>query len=154
MKWIKNTTLAAHDIYELRNNDEKLLSLDLHPFTNSARIQYASEKRVFLIRKEGFLRNKTVLCTEYGIRLGHVVFDNKEKFIELNNERFYYDIRKTPAAEMLIYTESKAQTLIACEMDWSIDDPKKESALHSCLLLALVWYLFLPAVKPAELLYA
>ena len=57
MKWQLALSSEQQEVYELWHNDKKLLQLDFHPFTNSARIQYADEKRVFLIRKEGFLRN-------------------------------------------------------------------------------------------------
>src|SRR5437667_151394 len=92
MKWQIAKSTLKQEIYELWNKEKKLLTLEFHSATNSARIEYAHEKRVFLIRKEGFLRSKIVLCNEYGIRLGHLVQDNKESYIELNNERFSFDI--------------------------------------------------------------
>jgi hypothetical protein len=156
MNWKKVSTTNEHEHYELWNNSHKLLALDLHPFTNSARLQYANEKRVFLIRKEGFLRNRTVLCNEYGVRLGQHVHDNKEDFIELNDQKFYYDIRNTPVPEMLIYSESKATTLIACGLDTSNGTTSftKDAHLHASLLLALSWYMLLPTSKEALKEYA
>ena len=102
MKWEIASSSPTQEIYELWQDEKKLLTLDFHPTTNSTRIKYAGEKRVFLIRKEGFLKNKTVLCNEYGIRLGYLVNDNKETYVELNNEKFFYMIQDTPKPELII----------------------------------------------------
>ena len=110
MKWQIASSTEKQEIYELWNNDRKLLTLDFHPFTNSARIEYADEKRVFLIRKEGFLRNKTVLRNEYGVRLGQLGYEksnSSEGTIELNDEKFYYTIHNNPMAELAIYRDNK-----------------------------------------------
>jgi len=64
MKWQIASSTAKQEIYELWHKEKRLLTLEFHPATNSARIEYAGEKRVFLVRKEGFLKNKTVLCNE------------------------------------------------------------------------------------------
>jgi len=44
MKWEIASTSATQEIYELWHNEKKLLTLDFHPATNSARIKYAGEK--------------------------------------------------------------------------------------------------------------
>ena len=61
MKWEITLSTSKQEVYELWHNEKKALTLEFHPFTNSARIEYADEKRVFMIRKEGFLRNKKTL---------------------------------------------------------------------------------------------
>ena len=162
MKWEVAATSAKQEIYELWHNEKKLLTLDFHPFTNSARIEYADEKRVFLIRKEGFLRNKTVLCNEYGVRLGQLVHENKENFIELNNEKFFYTIHNNPLTELVIYKESMEFPLVVCGLNVnkgnaSVSIKKDKSLpnnLHSSLLLALCWYMFLPVAKENTIEYA
>jgi hypothetical protein len=142
MKWQIAKSTIRQEIYELWNKEKKLLTLEFHPATNSARIEYANEKRVFLIRKEGFLKNKTVLCNEYGIRLGYLVHDNKENYIELNNERFFFDINKSLKPGLNIYKESADHPLVVCELDMKDNTPPVN--LYSSLLLALCWYMFLP----------
>jgi hypothetical protein len=162
MKWQIVLSTPRQEVYVLSNKERKLLTLDFHPTTNSARIEYADEKRVFLVRKEGFLKNKTVLCNEYGIRLGQLVHENKENFIELNNERFYYDIQDNPRAEVVIYKESKKNPLVVCELNInkaniSLETTKDKilpvNALSS-LLLALCWYILLPVAKKNTVEYA
>ena len=145
MKWQIAKSTLKQEIYELWNKEKKLLTLEFHSATNSARIEYADEKRVFLIRKEGFLRNKIVLCNEYGIRLGYLVQDNKESYIELNNERFFFDINKNPLPQLIIYKESKDHPFVICELD--VKDNTLPANLYSSLLLALCWYMFLPVSR-------
>ena len=145
MKWQIAKSTLTQEIYELWSKEKKLLTLEFHSATNSARIEYADEKRVFLIRKEGFLRSKIVLCNEYGIRLGYLVQDNKESYIELNNERFFFDINKTPLPRLIIYKESKDHPFVICELD--VKDHTLPANLYSSLLLALCWYMFLPVSR-------
>jgi hypothetical protein len=163
MKWEIAESTPNKEVYELWHKERKLLSLDFHPFTSSARIEYADEKRVFLIRKEGFLRNKTVLCNEYGVRLGQMLFDNKENVIELNKERFVYIIQHNPSPELVIYKESKDHPLVVCGLNIKPEDAlpiisKNErilpSGLQSSLLLALCWYMFQPVAKETAAEYA
>lgn len=162
MKWEIALSNGAQEIYELWHNEKKLLILDFHPATNSARIKYAGEKRVFLIRKEGFLKNKTVLCNEYGIRMGQLVNDNKAKYVELNNEKFFYLIKDNPMPELIIYKESKDHPVIVCGLNVNNVNAsprlKNEKNLpvnsHSSLILALCWYMSLPVAEEAGLEYA
>ncbi|MBK5271354.1 MAG: hypothetical protein JJE22_10105, partial [Bacteroidia bacterium] len=152
MRWQMVLSTRKQEVYELWNKEKKLLSLDFHPATNSARIDHADEKRVFLIRREGFLKNKTVLCNEYGIRLGQLLHENKENFIELNHDRFFYAIKDQPKNEVIIYKESIEHPLVVCELNitnanTSIKfDTEKVQPINalSSLLLALSWYILLP----------
>jgi hypothetical protein len=152
MKWQIAKSTLKQEVYELLDKEKKLLTLEFHPATNSARIEYAHEKRVFLIRKEGFLRSKIVLCNEYGIRLGYLVQDNKESYIELNNEKFFFDINKNPMPELIIYKESKDRPVAICELN--IKDNTLQPNLYSSLLLALCWYIFLPVPGRQTMEYA
>ncbi len=157
MKWEIALSTEQQEVYELWHNEKKLLTLDFHPFTNSARIQYADEKRVFLIRKEGFLRNKTVLRNEYGIRIGQLGFDKSnasQGTIDLDNEKFYYTIQNNPLAELVIYKETKDHPFVVCGLKPNNGNPKVEFSKNSqlkpsqhFLLMALCWYMFLPVAK-------
>ena len=152
MKWQIAKSTLKQEVYELWNDEKKLLTLEFHPNTNSARIEYADEKRVFLVRKEGFLKNRTVLCNEYGIRLGYLVHDNKENYIQLNNEKFLFDINKNPLTELIIYKETKDHPLVVCQFD--VKGHTLPANLSSSLLLALCWYMFLPFPNKQTLEYA
>ena len=66
MRWETISTTDNHEVYRLKHHEKTILTLTLHPFSNTARVEKEDEKRVFQIRKEGFRRNKTVLRNEYG----------------------------------------------------------------------------------------
>jgi hypothetical protein len=162
MKWKKIFAPANQAVYELWNEDKKLITLDFHPSTNSARVENEVEKRVFLIRKEGFLKNKTVLCNEYGVRLGYLINENNENHIRLNDQRFTYTIENNEGAELVIYDEVNRAPLVVCGLDTGKEknSAKQDSRIKSLpvnalswLLLALGWYMLQPA-KKNELEYA
>lgn len=164
MKWEVTSASAKQEIYTLWHNDKKLLTLDFHPFTNSARIEYADEKRVFLIRKEGFLRNKTVLRNEYGVRIGQLGYEksnSSEGTIELNDEKFNYTIHNNPMAELVIYQDNKDKPFVVCGLkadsgNTSVKFSKENqlSPSQHFLLMALCWYMFLPVAKENTVEYA
>ena len=157
MRWEIAAAASNQERYELWHEEKKLLTLDFHPFTNSARIEYADEKRVFLIRKEGFLRNKTVLRNEYGMRigqLGHEKSNAAEGTIELNDEKFFYTIQNDPTAGLVIYKETKDRPFVTCGLkpgngNTSVQFTKenKLSPTQHFLLMAVCWYMFLPVAK-------
>lgn len=156
MRWESVSASSANEIYHLYKGDDKLLTVTLNPFTNTARVECASQKRIFQIRKEGFLRNKTVLRSEYGIKIGELGHDNKENFIDVNDERFYYTIHNNPLAELVLYKESIENPFVVCGLNtkegqpavhFSKDSDNLQSTSHPGLLMALCWYMFLPVTK-------
>jgi hypothetical protein len=155
MRWELIQSTPEHEIYHLFKDDKKILTLELNPFSNSARVECNNEKRVFLIRKEGLRRNKTVIRSEYGIKIGELGHDNKEKFIDVNDQRFYFTSQKDSADELVLYKESKATPLVSCALDVSkgaagvkfSKDPALNGNPHPGLLMALCWYMFLPATR-------
>lgn len=157
MKWETVTSGIGHMVYALWNNGRKLLTLDFHS-TNYARIECDGEKRAFMIRYEGFLKNKLVMRNEYGIRIGHVSSENNENFISLNDERLFYTITNEKEPRAIIYKESKEKPLAVCALnlgnDKSILPSANLSVTHQSLLLALCWYLFLPVAKENVLEFA
>jgi hypothetical protein len=153
MRWETAAATASNEIYHLWHNDKKLLTLTLHPFSNSARVECDGEKRVFLVRKEGFRRNKTVIRNEYGIKIGEIGLENGESFIDVNNERFYYSIENKQLTELVLYKQSKTNPSMVCGLElsggnhsWHISNDKNIGH-HSSLLMALCWYMFLPVTK-------
>jgi hypothetical protein len=155
MKWETVSSTIGHSVYALLNNGKRLITLVFNSTSNAARIEYADEKRVFLLRDEGFRKNKTVLRTEYGIRIGHAGTENNEKFIVLNDERYYYSIDNKSEPEVTIYKDSKEKPLAVCglnvrEADLLAKAGSKrnvpEKALYS-MLVGLCLLLFKPAEK-------
>jgi hypothetical protein len=155
MKWITASSTDGHEVYELWHDEKKLLSLDFHAFTNSARIQYADTKRVFLLRKEGFLRNKTVLRDEYGQRIGQLGYDKSRGLggmIELNDHKFFFELQNGPAAEMVIKSEEEKPLVVCALGDQNgrtsfLSKQQRPVSAEHFLLLGLCWYLFLPVAK-------
>jgi hypothetical protein len=129
------------------------MTLVFNPASNAARIEYGDEKRVFLIRKEGFMKNKTVLRNEYGIHIGHTGSENNEEYIVLNNERYFYSVNNNSTDPALtIYKKNKENPLAVCELaveqkDMLIDlagKPRLKDDAKNSLLLTLCWYLLHP----------
>ena len=54
MKWESVRSTIGYSAYALWNNGRKLVTLVFNSSSKAARIDYGGEKRVFLIRKEGF----------------------------------------------------------------------------------------------------
>lgn len=158
MRWEKTSANSSNEIYHLWHNDKKLLTLTIHPFSNSARVECEEEKRVFLIRREGFFRNKTALLNEYGVKIGELGQENENSFIQVNDERFYYHIEKENQSQLVVYRESKENPIVVCDLNpadgkaslWFQNGKQLNS--QSSLLMALCWYIFLPEsrIKLAE----
>jgi len=117
MKWETVSSTIGLSVFALWNNGKKLSTLVFHSSSNAARIDYADEKRVFLIRDEGFRKNKTVLRTEYGIRIGHAGTENNENFIVVNDERYFYSLDNNREPAVTIYKESIDRPLAVCSLD-------------------------------------
>ena len=90
MRWESILSSTENEVYHLYKKDKHLLTLTLNPFSNFAREECNKQKRIFFIRKEGLLRNKTVLLCESGTRIGELGHENNVPFIKMNDERFYY----------------------------------------------------------------
>ena len=157
MKWEKVTSTIGQSAYTLWNNGRKLVTLVFNPNANAARVETDEERRVFLIRKEGFLRNRTVLRNEYGVRVGCAGTENNRPFIELDNQRFFYDVESSSATSPSLSIYSDVQTdkpLAVCELDARekslLQELQPNKALstqaHYSLLMAVCWYL-LPLMK-------
>lgn len=157
MRWESSTSPSGNETYNLIKDEVQILSLIVNPFSKAARVECDRQKRVFQIRHEGFRRNKTVVRNEYGIKIGELGQENKENFIEVNNERFFYIIENDPLPQLILYKESKDKPFVSCGL--SMDegnkaisfkkDKKLSETSHPGLLMALCWYMFLPVTKEA-----
>ena len=162
MRWETISSNSNNEVYHLYKDDKKILTLALNPFSSSARVECEKQKRVFLIRKEGFRRNKTVLRNEYGIKIGELGHENKENFIDVNDERFFYTIHNNPLPELVLYKESIEKPFVTCSLSKKEGDPAvkftKDKVLsdttHPGLLMALCWYMFLPVAKENSVEFA
>jgi len=143
MKWETVTSTIEESVFALWNNGKKLITLVFHPASSAARVEYADERRVFLIRQEGLLKNRTVLCNEYGIRMVHAGSENNRPFIELDQERFFYNVDNKQEPAVTIYKESKDKPLAVCALalpDHIQGNAAQNKAKYG-LLMTLCWYL-------------
>ena len=156
MRWEKVSVNTENEVYHLIKNEQKILTLHFHPISQSARVETGTEQRVFQIRREGFLRNKTVLRSEYGIKIGELGQENGRHFININDEHYFFEIANTPLAELRIFKSQPDQPLVTCglktdsgspEVQFRRDKNQLNGIAHSGLLMALCWYMFLPVAK-------
>jgi len=149
MEWLSISNGPRQKNYELRGNTETLLFLAHHPSSGTIRISSENEKRVFLVGREGFRRNRTVLRNEYGIRIGQLSRDGSQSnqgSIEISGEQFNCVFHNKPSFEVTIYKES--DVLNVCTFpEVSKEHPNSEQDL---LTLILCWYLAEVVTKQEE----
>jgi hypothetical protein len=154
MNWETVTSGIGQKVYALWNNGRKLLTLAFQTGSNYVRIEYGGEKRAFIIRYEGILKNKMVMRNEYGVRIGQVKVENNENLIALNDEKLHYYITTDTEPKLILYKDSKEIPLAVCDLhvenDKNILPSMKGSATQHSLLLALCWYLFHPVTKETK----
>ena len=163
MKWISVNKENANNAYELWYNDKKLVALSFSPLTKIARIESASDKRLFFVEKKGFLQNKTVIRNEYGIKLGELSGENNEAaegMIEMDGKKYGYTFNQVNGAAVTLYeqtAEEERKPFLRCNFSGVIDSAaaivKKSISLHDTkipyLLMALCWYLLKPSGNEA-----
>jgi len=135
MKWLAINSNLHHEIYELWTTKDKLLTVNYHREKGTLRITSNNEKRVFLIGKEGFLRTRTVLRNEYGIRMGqlyHESIEDNQGRIEIYDEEFNYLVQNNFPRRTAIYKD--AEMLVVCELP-------PDSQSNNLLILLLCWYI-------------
>ena len=154
MRWEQISDNEGKEVYELRHDEKCLLTLTDNVIAGTVRVETPSEKRTFVIGKEGFFNNKTVLRNEYGMRIGELGIENNENFIEMENERFHYTINGNSPVEFIIYKKSKENPIITCKLNTSF--PAHDAMLakrkklfgtlnYASLLMSMCWYI-LPVI--------
>src|SRR5882757_7122154 len=120
MNWETVTSGIGQKVYALWNNGQKLLTLAFSSSSNFAKIECEGEKRAFMIRYEGFLKNKMVMRNEYGVRIGYVSTENasteKESLIAFTDEKLRYTITDDKEPRVVIYKESIDNPLAICAL--------------------------------------
>src|SRR5213592_4079230 len=116
MKWVLISSNPRQQIYELWNNEKKLLVFTYHVIHGTIRI-ISEEPRVFLLRKEGFLKNRTVLMNEYGIKIATLTEETESQTgsIEIDEKKLHYSIHNRLYKEVFIYSADSEKLLITCD---------------------------------------
>jgi len=149
MKWLSITTRVQEKIYELWNSKDKILALAYHPASGTVRISADDEKRVFLIGREGFLRRRTVLRNEYGIRIGQLTYDNNQDnqgMIDVYEEDFIYTLQNGPDPKASIYRN--AEMVAVTQLPAISEDISSDN--YDLLMLILCWYISTTVKKQVE----
>jgi hypothetical protein len=134
MKWVQITSNANHKGYELWDNEEKLIAFSYHVVHGTIRI-VSDEPRVFLLRKEGFLKNRTVLLNEYGFKMAALFEETEAQSgqIEIEEKKFKYSIHKGLLKEVFIYAADAERPFIVCDLPSALNN-------YIALLLVLCWF--------------
>ncbi len=148
MKWAFISSDGQHESYQLQNGAERLLTLNFHAATDMMRLTSDDEKRVFFVRREGFIRPRTVLRNEYGIRIAQVLRDNNAEkadgVIELPGETL--EFRFQPDTKTQLEILKNGQSLMVCTIPMSNDHAIVNADL---LVLTLGWYIGVAAKQEA-----
>ena len=149
MNWETVTSELGHKVYALWNNGRQLLTMASASGSNFVRLECEGMKRTFQIRYEGFRKNRIVMRNEYGVRIGQVKTDNKENFIELNDQKYFF--LKKDDGKISIFDETRENEVASCVLNNDTEKNKfqgiKNFESQHGLILALCWYLF-AAVTP------
>ncbi len=133
MQWEKSPSLSANEVYHLNDASRNMLTLIFHPFSNSVRVESEGEKRVLLIRQEGFRKHRTIVRNEYGQKVCELGIEDGNKFIELDEEKYYYKIDAAAVPEVKLYKDMEKAPVMVCQMPTAEATP--------ALLVGLGWYM-------------
>jgi hypothetical protein len=134
MKWILANATARQHINELWDEGEKLLSFSQQLAHGTIRT-LSKNPRVFLLRKQGFKKNKTVLLNEYGIKIATLTEENPMRLgtIEIEEKKLVFSIQNHLHKTALISDAITEKPLMSCELP---------SNSYIAQLLLLCWYQF------------
>lgn len=149
MKWVNVNNSISGDHYELWNKELKLLDLHISSRTRIARVESATDKRLFFVEKRGFLHAKTVIRNEYGIKLGELFTESNESFIQLDGFRYVYRFPQSANDPLIIYNESRTIPVLSCDLSQVFQKIpgilERPASFHDssypALLMALCWNL-------------
>lgn len=141
MQLEKITSGIGDKAFALLKNGRRLLTFAFHPRSNAARIEFDNEKRVFLFRREGLFRHSTALYNEYGIRLGRTGIEKRQRYIDVDNNRYFIRLNEkdSRSGELTIYQQSALPLAV-----FSIDRDSSSAPEGPGMLMILCWYLFNP----------
>lgn len=141
MKWVLVSSDHHQQVFELWDKDEKLFACSYHREHGTIRI-ISDEPRVFQLRKEGFLKTRTALLNEYGIKMVSIVEESDLQIglIEADRKKFKYSIHNRIYKEVFIYEGENETPFITCDLPSHLNN-------YRVLLLLLCWYKLQPQKK-------
>jgi hypothetical protein len=151
MKWIDaNSNSTSNEVFELWNEDVKLMDISFNKTNRIARLVSNLGKRLFFFERSGFLHPKAVLKNEYGIKMGKVEEEHKQGvkkgFVELDGQRYCYTYNSLNTGELNVYDEGMKKNLLTCSLNAVSKNFNKAKSLldtkFPSLLMAMCWYSF------------
>lgn len=133
---------------DLLSNGERMLTLTFNPLLKTVRIEFedhdlAYNKRMFMLERDGFLRNRVSLKNEYGVTIGFMEQErwqsHEEGFIEFDEERLNYVIDKK-SRELIIFRDTREEPTLTCTLSEN-HKPSLSIDIDKSLILAVGLYL-------------
>lgn len=150
MKWVPARSSSDYEAYVLMQNNNKLLTLSINPRAGTVRIETRQDKRLFMMRMEGFFRSRCVLRNEYGVKIGRLAIQNADPdcgIVELENEVLQYRLQTNgPQPQLIIFRENEDVPLVRCDVVPGRSNGAVQrirsgmNQVLSGLLMALCWY--------------
>ena len=142
MQWKTITSSIGNTAFGLWNNGQKMLTLAYKPKSNSVYLESKDgDKRLFHYKKKGFLKNKLVLQNEYGAELGKIIKEGRQKYIEVDDKRFYLNFKDDKNTEVEIIDEDKQEPIAVC----SVEGDNPNDVTNYSLLMVMCFYLLQPS---------
>jgi len=96
MSWSFISSDKSSKAYELRHDGRSVLTLTINSEIGTMRVDGEDDasKRIFVVRREGFWKNKLVLRNEYGVKVGQIIPDdrsNQHGTLEMENDTYHYE---------------------------------------------------------------
>lgn len=137
MQWTHKGSRGNGEIFELQDNGSTVIDFHFNKTLGSIRLTTDHEKRVFLVTRQGMLRNKTILRNEYGFRLGKLSYDQQnslEGMAEFDGTRYLFRITRE---RMFLFREGSPadQYQLDLKGEFFIHEKENVSTLHSLLLV-------------------
>jgi len=136
MKWSLLSQGSHHDIYQLNKEGKQVLQLQYQPRIGSLRLIINDDKRVFLVTRGGFIKQKTVLRNEYGLKLAQFINSGQpgNGLIEFSDEKLLFSYKST-LGELQFFKLGTTREFFSCKVDKEISQ-----ALLPILALVLAWF--------------
>lgn len=148
-------------VVALWKQERNVLSMVYDVLLHTARLESNGTRRLFMVYEEGKRQPKTVFKNEYGFDAGVInpaVAESDFGTITLYEKSYYYNLNCQSSGVLSVYDNPAEEPLISFAMEVATVNTLATIAANrlpadyfNCLLMAVCWYLQLPA-RPVELM--
>ena len=142
MKWTLVDSQHPRYKYQLSLDDKQLLNTSIDMSSGSIRIGDSHHKRVFLIYKEGFLKNKIVLRNEYGVALLSMITETAAEGEIRYNNGVYRFIMDEISGSFSVYIPDSSTSVLNYKLPEVrvFQEAKKGISAEHTLIAISTWY--------------